>query len=249
MGGEAAVGGGGGFEGFVGGVLAVVGATGEDRLAGAAVATHMDDGPAFHVVLEHVAYQRYAAVGQDDDAEGDVITRLPEEAAQLAAGDMHHGLFDDDVLAEGVEQQPVVQAQLRGGQRGEERRYAVDLAKPLFHNGQHAVAHRHAGQEEGRLVEGRALGEVHHGRPAHEGAETRVGRGHLGEERLTGIFQLRPQPATVRQLLSRLELLAGTPEGRRAVGTTHNHLSFTEIEGHSALFQPAMEDEAVRLYF
>ncbi len=235
---QAAVGGGGGEEGVLGGEGLVVGAAGDGLLAAATGATDMHQSPAGHVVGKIVAHQGEAAVDGLEVADTQVRSR-----------DAHPGTGAIYCLTQGVEPQLVATPQVGGGERGEECRGAVDVAQPLLHNGQHAVAHRHAGQQQaGAVHRSKARGEDHRRAP-HQGAETGVGRGRLLEQRLAGPAEHLPQAAAVRQLLPRDELRPRAPLGLVTVGRPHNRLSSTEVERNSALLQAAVQEQPRRFLF
>ena len=229
---QAAVGGGGGEEGVLGGEGLVVGAAGDDLLAAAARLADVHQGPAGHVVSEVVADQGKTAV------DGLEITDT-----QVGRTDAHHRASALDGLAEGVEPQYVARPQVAGSQRGEEGRGAVDLAQPLLHDGQHAVAHRHAGQQQDGSGHRTAPRGEDHRRAPHQGAETGIGRGGVLEHRLAGQSEKHPQAATMGQLLPRDELRPCAALGLVAVRRPRNHLSVAEVEAYPALFQAAVDEQ------
>lgn len=226
---------GGGEEGFFGGEGEVVGAAGDDGLGRASVSADMDESPAGHLIGEVVAHQRQVAVNFSEVTEG-----------QLGGTDAHHRTTAFDALTEGVEPQHVAALQIGGGERSEEGRGAVDLAEPLLDDGQHTVAHRHAGQQEGGAGQGASLREEDHRGAPHQGEEAVVGRGTALEHRLRGPSEQSPQAAAVRQLLPCDELCAGAAFGLTGVRRPGDHFSVAEVEGHSALFQAAVEQQPHR---
>lgn len=241
---QSAVAVGGGEEGFFGGEGEVVGAAGDDGLAAAAVfglaaafplGADMDERPAGHVIGEVIAHQRQTAVDLSEIADAQVVGFYPHQWAETVGA-----------LLEGVEPQEVATQEVGGGERGEEGRGAVDLAEPLLHDGQHAVAHRHAGQQEGGAGQGASLREEDHRGAPHQGEEAVVRRGTALEHRLRGPPEQSPQAAAVRQLLPRDELCTGAAFGLTGVRRPGDHFSVAEVEGHSALFQAAVEQQPHR---
>lgn len=226
---QSAVGIGGGLEGFFGGEGEVVGAAGEDGLGAAFGLADVDQGPAGHVVGE----------GFIDKGEV-VVDDLEVVESQFVGADSHHRAVSLEALAEGVETQGVNTLQVGRGEGSEEGGDAADFAEPLLHDGQHAVAHRHAGQQEGGV--GEAWEEDHRGAP-HQADEAVVSRGGACEHRLCGYSEQRPEAAAVRQLLSRDELCAGAALGLTGVRRAGDHFSVAEIEGDSASFQAAIDQQ------
>ena len=196
---HSAVGSGGGEEGFFGGEGEVVGAAGDDGLAAAAVfglaaafplGADMDERPAGHLIGEVIAHQRQSAFDLSEIADVQVVGFYPHQRAETVGA-----------LLEGVEPQEVATLEVGGGERGEEGRGAVDLAEPLLHDGQHAVAHRHAGQQEGGDGHRNDLRGENHRCAVHQRTETGIGGGGFVEQGLSGPFEGRPQAAAVLLLL------------------------------------------------
>ena len=196
---QSAVAVGGGEEGFFGGEGEVVGAAGDDGLAAAAgfglaaafpLGADMDERPAGHLIGEVIAHQRQTAVDLSEIADAQVVGFYPHQWAETVGA-----------LLEGVEPQEVATQEVGGGERGEEGRGAVDLVEPLLHDGQHAVAHRHAGQQECGAGHRTALRGENHRCAVHQRTETGIGGGGLVEQGLSGPFEGCPQAAAVLLLL------------------------------------------------
>lgn len=116
----------------------------------------------------------------------------------------------------------------------------------LLDDGQHAVAHWHAGQQQGGAIEGTAAGDEDHRRAAHEAHETAVGCGGTLEGGLGGPFEERPQTAAVGQLLPRDELRTGAPFGLAGMRRTCYHFAVAEVEGDAAPLQTAVDEQSHR---
>ncbi len=180
------VGGGGGEKGLFGGEGEVVGATGDDLLAAAFLSAEVDEDPAGHFVSEGFIYKYEMIVNNQE-----IIN------SQFGGTNPHHRAAAFDVLAQDVEPQRVATPQVSGGKGGEEGRGAIDGAKPLVHDGQHAIAHRHARQQQGGTRQRSTLREEDNGGAPHKAHEAAVGSGAALEHRLTGPFEQGPQPAAV----------------------------------------------------
>lgn len=230
---QPAVGGGGREKGLLGGEWEVVGATGDDLLAAAFLPAEVDEGPAGHFVGKSLIYKCEM-----------IVNNLEVTNSQVRGTNPYHRAAAFDALAQGVEPQRVATPQVSGGKRSEEGRGAIDGAKPLVHDGQHTIAHRHAGQQQGGTRQRSTLREEDNGGASHEAHEAAVSGGTALEHRLTGPFEQGPQPAAVRQLLPRNELRTGAAKGLTTVCRPGNHLSVAEIKSHSALFQASVEKQS-----